>query len=70
MTQLYTCTFFFIFFSIPGDWMEFPERYSKTSLLMHSKCNSQTLPPQGPSPLAATSLFSIITFKPGAPMQD
>ena len=51
---------------IPRDWTQFPVLYSRTSLPIHSKCNSLHLPtPNSPSiplplhsPLATTSLFS------------
>ena len=37
-------TFFFLYYllscSVPRDWMKFPVLYSRTSLLIHSKCNS------------------------------
>ena len=55
VNQLYVYMFVFVcttlFFShclqscsIPKGWIEFPVLYSRTSLLIHSKCNSLHLP--------------------------
>ena len=61
-------TFIFSYYlsscSIPRK-LEFPVPYSRTSLLIHSRChhlllrtpNSPSIPVPPPSPLAATSLF-------------
>ena len=70
-THTHTHTHIFIFTncfpscSIPRDWKQFPVLYSRTSLLIHSRCNSLHLPTPNslsipllpPSPLATTSLF-------------
>ena len=68
---IYIYTFFFSYYlpscSNSRDWIQFPVLYSRTSLLIHSKCNtlhlqtpnSQSLPSSPLSPLAATSLFSV-----------
>ena len=41
------CIFFFSYYlpsqSTPRDWIELPVLYSRTSLLIHSKCNSVCL---------------------------
>ena len=43
-THTYTHTFFFSYdlpsWSIPREWIEFSALHSRTSLLIHSKCNS------------------------------
>ena len=69
--QTYTHTFPFLYYlpswSIPRDWIQFPVLYSRTSMLIHSKCNSLYLPtpnslsiPLAPlSLLTTTSLFSM-----------
>ena len=68
----HTCIYilFLIYFlsrSITRDWIEFPVLYSRTSLLIHPKCNSlhlltpnsQSIPLSPTSPLATTSLLSM-----------
>ena len=53
-TYIYTHTLFFSYYllscSITSDWIEFPVLYSRTSLLIHSKCNGLQLLTQTPSP--------------------
>ena len=49
-THTYTLTHTFPFlylplWSIPGDWIWFPVLYSRTLLLIHSKCHSLHLLP-------------------------
>ena len=39
--HMYTSFFYYLpSCSITSDWIGFPELYNKTSLLIHSKCNS------------------------------
>ena len=51
---IHTHTLFFSYYllscSITSDWIEFPVLYSRTSLLIHSKCNGLQLLTQTPSP--------------------
>ena len=69
VTQSYIYTFFKCFFpswSMPGDWIQFTELYSRTLLFIHSKCNSlhlltlnsQSIPP--PSPLLLGKHTSVL----------
>ena len=46
-------------YSIPRDWIEFPVLYSRTSLLIHSKCNNLHLltPNSQPIPLPPSPPF-------------
>ena len=73
MIQLYTYTFFFIFFPlwfITRYWIQFPVLYSRTLLFIHSiytslhllipKSQSKPLPPT--SSLVTTSRFSMSLF--------
>ena len=58
--------FYLTSWSLSRDWVEFPVLYSRTSLPIHSKCNSLHLLPSSspsiplppPSPSAAPGLFS------------
>ena len=68
---IYIYTFFFLYYlpswSTPRYWIYFPMLYNRTSLIIHSKCNSLHLPTPNShsiplpscSPLATTSLFSM-----------
>ena len=66
-THTHSFSYYLPSWSIPRDWMWFPVQYSRTSLLIHSKCNSlRLLTPNSPSiplppppPLATTGLFSM-----------
>ena len=56
--------------SIPRGWIEFPVLYNRTSLLVHSKCNSlhlltpnsQSIPLFPSSPLATSLLYISVYF--------
>ena len=60
-------TFFYLYqlplCSITSDWIQFPVLYSRTSLLIHSKCNSlHLLTPNSQSILPLFFLFFLFFF--------
>ena len=60
-TYIYTYIPFLMLFSImvyPREWIYFPVLYSRTSLLIHSKCNSLYLPSPNSLSLQLLSLSS------------
>ena len=70
-TVIHIYAFFFSYYLplyyILRDWIQFPVLYSRTSLFIHSKCNSShlsisnflSIPFPALSPLITTSLFSL-----------